>query len=230
MCAHSIPVNLDAILRDVAELNGTIQDAPARGIVLDPELLEGAIMDMHQHLLVLASAPAASAAPPMSDCQHATRLALSLYLKSLSKPLGYLQATSAVPVSKLRGLMASQCVVDKQPPITPLTRWKLVVGAMAACDGTPERKWFLCMLAAVMRKQDGRKEDGNGEELKAVKEESREHKKTERERTREQKGRSTRNSRRRTLLLGRPQAGSSGCHVGPLHPRRHRQGDLVAGH
>lgn len=113
-----------------------------RNIKLDTDNLYETVFGLYNRLLSCQS-------DRMSDCDNSLRVSLILYLKSLTSS-GHFNITS---MNLVRKLQASIQGCPHSP--SPLTRWKLFIGSMAASDGTTEQQWFLQHSATAMASVDG---------------------------------------------------------------------------
>lgn len=121
----------------MTQLNTVVDDAMTRNIKLDTDNLYESVFGLYNRLLSCQS-------DRMSDCDNSLRVSLILYIKSLTSN-GRLNATSMNLVRKLQASIQG-CLHSP----SPLTRWKLFIGSMAASDGTTEQQWFLEQSAAAM--------------------------------------------------------------------------------
>lgn len=118
-----------------------------RNIKLDTDHLYESVFGIYNRLL--------SCQPGnMSDCDNSLRISLILYIKSLTSG-GRFNATSMNLVRKLQASIQG-CLHSP----SPLTRWKLFIGSMAASDETTEQQWFLQHSATAMAESDMASADG----------------------------------------------------------------------
>ncbi|KAM0261888.1 hypothetical protein ACHAQJ_002091 [Trichoderma viride] len=142
-----IPPRLSSIFYDISQFSALVDDAMTRNLKLDTDYLYETVFGVYNRLLTCQS-------DRMSDCDNSLRISLILYIKSLASN-NRLNTTSTNLVRKLqtsiRGCLHSS---------SPLTRWKLFIGSMAASDGTVEQQWFLQHLATAMTENNMVGEDG----------------------------------------------------------------------
>ncbi|RFU78611.1 hypothetical protein TARUN_3581 [Trichoderma arundinaceum] len=131
-----IPPRLSSIFHDIVQLNTTLDDAITRNIKLDTDYLYETVFGLYNRLLTCKS-------DRMSDCDNSLRLCLILYIKSLSSS----QRLNLTSMNLVRQLQLS--IEDCLSSSTPLTRWKLFIGCMAASEGSAEQQWFLQQLATA---------------------------------------------------------------------------------
>ncbi|KAL7892134.1 hypothetical protein HDV64DRAFT_189334 [Trichoderma sp. TUCIM 5745] len=136
-----VPPRLSSIFHDITQLSAVVDDAMTRNIKLDTDTLYESVFGLYNRLLSCQS-------DKMSDCDNSLRISLILYIKSLTS-CGRFDATS---VNLVRKLQAS--IQGCPHPPSPLTRWKLFIGGIAASDGTTEQQWFLQHSATAMASAD----------------------------------------------------------------------------
>lgn len=142
-----VPPRLSSIFHDITQLNAVVDDAMTRNIKLDTDNLYESVFGIYNRLL--------SCQPGnMSDCDNSLRISLILYIKSLTSG-GRFNATSMNLVRKLQASIQG-CLHSP----SPLTRWKLFIGSLAASDGTTEQQWFLQHSATAMAESDMTSADG----------------------------------------------------------------------
>ncbi|UKZ74945.1 hypothetical protein TrVFT333_002615 [Trichoderma virens FT-333] len=146
-CSREMVMDLASMFHDILAMSDALQDAMMRQTKLNPEYMDSTVFGLLQRLLLCAS-------HHMSECHNAFRICLILYMKSLTCMFERFVITSTTLVRKLQSYMES-CLLTP----TPLTRWKLFIGCLAAADGTPEKQWFISSLAECLS-QDMRGEDG----------------------------------------------------------------------
>ncbi|UKZ74978.1 hypothetical protein TrVFT333_002648 [Trichoderma virens FT-333] len=138
---------LSSIFHDVAQLSTTVDDAMTQNLKLDPNYLYETVFGLYNRLLTCQS-------DKMSGCNDSLRISLILYLKSIAAQ-DRLNGTSMNLVRKLQASIQG-CLRSS----SPLTRWKLFIGGLAATDGTAEQQWFLQHLATAMTEKNMVGEDG----------------------------------------------------------------------
>ncbi|EHK39476.1 uncharacterized protein TrAtP1_007051 [Trichoderma atroviride] len=136
-----VPPRLSSIFHDITQLNTVVDDAMTRNIKLDTDNLYESVFGLYNRLLSCQS-------DKMSDCDNSLRISLILYIKSLTS-VGRFNATSMNLVRKLQASIQG-CLHSP----SPLTRWKLFIGSIAASDGTTEQQWFLQHSAMAMGESD----------------------------------------------------------------------------
>ncbi|KAH6604518.1 hypothetical protein Trco_006225 [Trichoderma cornu-damae] len=139
-----VPPRLSRIFCDVAQLGATVDDAIARNVKLDPNDLYQTVFGLYNRLLTCKF-----------DGDDSLRICLILYVKSIACN-DRLSLTSTNLVRKLQASVQG-CLRSSS---TPLTRWKLFIGGMAASSGSVEQHWFLQRLAASVAKTNMVGEDG----------------------------------------------------------------------
>ncbi|KAL7814395.1 hypothetical protein V8C26DRAFT_142800 [Trichoderma gracile] len=144
-----ISPHLSRIFDDVVQFSSTIDDAMARNIKLDTNQLYELVFGLYNRLLSCQS-------DTMSGCDNSLRICLILYIKSIVSH-DSLSTTSSLLVKKLQASI-KDCLDSHSS--TPLTRWKLFVGGMAATDGTSEKQLFLQQLADTLTENEMKGEDG----------------------------------------------------------------------
>jgi hypothetical protein len=142
-----VPPRLSSIFYDITQLNATIDDAMTRDLKLDTDHLYERVFGLYNRLLTCQS-------DRMSACDNSLRISLILYIKSLASN-DRLNMTSTNLVRKLQTSIQG-CLNSS----TPLTRWKLFIGSMAASDGTVEQEWFLQHLATATAENNMMGADG----------------------------------------------------------------------
>ncbi|KAL6860868.1 hypothetical protein J3F83DRAFT_717180 [Trichoderma novae-zelandiae] len=144
-----ISPRLSGMLDDVVQFSATVDDAMTRNIKLDTNYFYELVFGLYNRLLSCQSAS-------MGGCDNSFRLGLILYIKSIVSH-DRLDTTSGYLVKKLQASI--QGCLDAHPS-TPLTRWKLLIGGIAAAHGTPEKQWFLQHLADATAEIKSEGEDG----------------------------------------------------------------------
>ncbi|KAL7796081.1 hypothetical protein V8C37DRAFT_408531 [Trichoderma ceciliae] len=142
-----IPPRLSRIFYDTVQLSVTVHDAMTQNIKLDTDSLYETVFGLYNRLLTYKSVK-------MSDCDNSLRICLILYIKSLASNTR-LNLTSTNLVRKLQASIQG-CLHSS----TPLTRWKLFIGGLAASDGAFEQQWFLQHLAMAVSENNLVGEDG----------------------------------------------------------------------
>lgn len=142
-----IPPRFSSIFHDIVQMSAMVDDAITRNIKLDTNSLYENVFGLYNRLLTCKS-------DKMRDCDNSLRISLILYIKSLVSN-DNLRLTSMNLVRKLQTSIHG-CLLSS----TPLTRWKLFMGCMAASDGTPEQQWFLQHLATALAANHMVGEDG----------------------------------------------------------------------
>lgn len=118
-----------------------------RNVKLDTDNLYESVFGIYNRLLSCQS-------DKMSDCDNSLRISLILYIKSLTSG-GRFNTTSMNLVRKLQASIKG-CLHSS----SPLMRWKLFIGSMAASDGTTEQQWFVQHSATAIAKNDMASADG----------------------------------------------------------------------
>lgn len=136
---------------DVVQFSTTVDDAITRNIKLDTNSLYDLVFGLYNRLLSCQS-------DSMSGCDNSLRICLILYIKSTVSH-DNVNTTSMHLVKKLQASLQDCLSIHSS---TPLTRWKLFIGGMAATDGTPEKQWFLQHLAEALAETEIAGEDGWG--------------------------------------------------------------------
>ena len=144
-----IPLRLSSMFDDVVQFSSTVDDAMTRNIKLDTNYLYQLVFGLYNRLLSCQS-------DDMSGCDNSLRICLILYIKSIVSH-DNLNTTSTHLVRKLQASI--QDCLDAHSS-TPLTRWKLFVGGLAATEGTTEKQWFLQKLADTTAEKTLEGEDG----------------------------------------------------------------------
>lgn len=142
-----IPPRLSSIFHDITQLNAVVDDAMTRNVKLDTDNLYESVFGIYNRLLSCQS-------DKMSDCDNSFRISLILYIKSLTSG-GRFNATS---INLVRKLQASIQGCLHSP--SPLMRWKLFIGSLAASDGTTEQQWFLQHSATAVVQSEMASADG----------------------------------------------------------------------
>ncbi|KAM0523845.1 hypothetical protein ACHAPE_001097 [Trichoderma viride] len=142
-----IPPRLSSIFHDITQLNAVVDDAMTRNVKLDTDSLYESVFGIYNRLLSCQS-------DKMSDCDNSLRISLILYIKSLTSG-GRFNATSTNLVRKLQASIQG-CLHSS----SPLMRWKLWIGSLAASDGTTEQQWFLQHSATAIAESGMASADG----------------------------------------------------------------------
>ncbi|KAL7904835.1 hypothetical protein GGI35DRAFT_472044 [Trichoderma velutinum] len=145
-CSCEVSLELISIFCNISSLSGALQDAMMQQTKLNPQYMDSVVFGLLQRLLLCTSRY-------MSACHNAFRICLILYIKSLTCSFERFVVTSTTLVKKLQSYMEG-CLLTP----TPLIRWRLFMGCLAAADGTPEKQWFVLSLAECLP-QDMKGED-----------------------------------------------------------------------
>ncbi|KAL7810271.1 hypothetical protein V8C44DRAFT_120101 [Trichoderma aethiopicum] len=146
-----ISPRLSSMFDDVVQFSTTVDDAMTRNIKLDTNSLYDLVFGLYNRLLSCQS-------DSMSGCDNSLRICLILYIKSIVSH-DSLNTTSTHLVKKLQASIQDCLDIHSS---TPLTRWKLFIGGMAATHGTPEKQWFLQHLAETLAEIEIEGDDGWG--------------------------------------------------------------------
>ncbi|TFB07256.1 hypothetical protein CCMA1212_001244 [Trichoderma ghanense] len=144
-----ISPRLSSMFEDVVQFSSTIDDAMTQNVKLDTNYLYELVFGLYNRLLSCQS-------DSMSGCDNSLRICLILYIKSIVSH-DSLDTTSTHLVKKLQASI--QDCLDSHPS-SPLARWKLFIGGMAATGGTSEKQWFLQHLAEALAENETEGEDG----------------------------------------------------------------------